>query len=62
MSIQSTTLEQILKDKGLKIHTIRKENTIEEATKEMVSLKIGSLLIYENGKVVCMITERDILT
>jgi CBS domain-containing protein len=55
-------VRDILKDKGKGVITIGVEGTIYDAVRILVEKNIGSLLVLdENGKIVGIITERDIL-
>lgn len=55
-------VRDILKDKGTEVITIGAEETICDAVRTLVEKNIGSLLVLdENGKIVGIITERDIL-
>jgi len=55
-------VKDILKDKGSEVITIKAEATAYEAIRTLVEKNIGSLLVLdENGKIVGIITERDIL-
>jgi CBS-domain-containing membrane protein len=55
-------VRDILKDKGSDVITIGAEVTVYEAIKTLVEKNIGSLLVLdETGKIVGIITEKDIL-
>jgi CBS domain-containing protein len=55
-------VRDILKDKGSEVITIVAEATVFEAIKTLVDKNIGSLLVLdEGGKIVGIITEKDIL-
>jgi len=55
-------VRDILKDKGSEVITIGAEATVYEAIRTLVEKNIGALLVLdENGKIVGIITERDIL-
>ena len=51
----------ILKTKGSSVFTISPEATLADAAKTMVEDKCGSLVVLQDGDVVGIITERDIL-
>ena len=56
------TVRDILGQKGsTRVHTISKTATVLEGTFLMNDHKIGSLVVLEDGEVVGMFTERDIL-
>lgn len=52
---------EILEKKGSQVFTIGKETTVLDAALHMNEHKIGALVVTENGKVIGMFTERDIL-
>jgi CBS domain-containing protein len=52
-------VRQLLKIKGNRVWTIKKEATVLDGIKMMAEKKIGSLLIVEDGKPVGIFTERD---
>jgi CBS domain-containing protein len=57
-----STVREILARKGsARVHTIRKEASVLEGTMLMNELGIGSLVVLEDGRLVGMFTERDIL-
>ncbi len=53
--------EDIIKEKGTDLITISADATIEDALKLMVAKKIGAVLVEENGEIVGIWTERDLL-
>lgn len=55
------TVNDILSKKGSQVHTIAKEATVLQAARMMNEHKIGSLIVVENGRIVGMFTERDVL-
>ena len=56
------TIGEVLKQKGGEVATIPPNHTIRQAITELITRKIGSLLVSEDGTVVSgIITERDIL-
>src|SRR5262249_29447615 len=56
------TVRDILGQKGsTRVHTVSKTATVLEGTYLMNDHKIGSLVVLEDGEVVGMFTERDIL-
>jgi CBS domain-containing protein len=56
-----STVREILARKGAQVFTVGKEATVLEAALLMNEHKIGSLVVLEDGQVVGMFTERDIL-
>lgn len=61
MNIQTITLKNILTSKENKLHSIDLKASVLEASKSMVALKIGSLLVCNRQEICGIITERDIL-
>ena len=55
------TVDKVLKEKGTEVASIGREQSALEAAREMNIKRIGSLVVVEAGKVVGIITERDIL-
>ncbi len=56
------SLMELIEQKGGKVYTIKKEETVEAALKQMVDYNIGSLVVVdEKGKMVGIFTERDLL-
>jgi CBS domain-containing protein len=55
------TVADILMRKGDFVHAIAPETSVLDAIHKMNQLKIGSLVVMENGFVVGMFTERDVL-
>jgi CBS domain-containing protein len=56
------TVDQILKEKGSKVHKATPGDTVVEAVERMCSEKVGALLVCEAGHPVGMFTERDLMT
>ncbi|HLF87813.1 MAG TPA: CBS domain-containing protein [Anaerolineales bacterium] len=55
-------ISDILAQKGGQVFTIRPDQTIHEALQVLVSHNIGGLVVLdENGKIVGVLTERDVL-
>ncbi|MEW6115711.1 MAG: CBS domain-containing protein [Nitrospirota bacterium] len=54
-------VKDVLKDKGLEVIAIDSSATVDSAIRKMVERNIGALLIMEDGKLVGMFTERDVL-
>jgi len=55
------TLQELLRHKGDKVHTISPEHTVLSAVQYMNDEKIGSLLVHNEHGVLGIISERDIL-
>ena len=55
------TIQDMLSEKGSKVHTIAPGTTVLEATEKMNQTRIGCLVVMEAGKVVGIFTERDVL-
>lgn len=54
-------VRDILGDKGRTVHTCSPDDTLADAVDLLVGHNIGSLVVIENGEMVGIITERDIL-
>ena len=55
-------LSTILSHKGKEVYNIARDKTLKDVVAEMLTLKIGSLLILnEDGSIAGIITERDVL-
>ena len=55
------TVQEILARKGFEVHTIPSSNSVLEATQLMNDRRIGGVAVVEQGKLVGMFTERDVL-
>ena len=53
------TVRDILRAKGHKVYSISPEATVYEALKLMAKKNVGSILVFEEKKLVGMISERD---
>lgn len=53
---------ELLAQKGTHIHAISHSATVADAVTEMNTNKIGSILVMQEGGIVGILTERDILT
>src|SRR5574341_1730917 len=53
--------EPVTKFMNPKMTTVASNLTIKDATKAMVDSKIDSILVFEHGKIIGMVTEKDIL-
>lgn len=56
------TVKDILAKKGRDVATVTRDQTVLAAAEEMNRRRIGSLVVVEEGTVVGIFTERDILT
>ena len=56
-----STVAQILKTKGSKIHQVEATSTVFEAIKRMVEANVGALLVTDGGQIIGIMTERDYL-
>ena len=56
------TVRDVLDAKGHMLQTIPGDATVLEATRRMNQLKIGALVVREEGRVAGIFTERDVLT
>ena len=54
-------MQDILNHKGAEVASVQRERSIIEAARDMNRLRIGSLVVVDDNKVVGMFTERDIL-
>lgn len=55
------TVADIISKKGSTVHTISPTATVLEATNKMNQHKLGALIVMNEGQVVGMFTERDVL-
>lgn len=55
------TLGDILKSKTTKIRTVTPADTVASAVNEMAELNIGALPVVDNGRLVGIVSERDVL-
>ena len=55
------TLEGVLARKGATVHYVIPETPVIEAVRKMNQERIGALLVCENGEMVGIFTERDVL-
>jgi CBS domain-containing protein len=56
-----STVQDLLSEKGVKVHSIDPGTTVLDATQRMNQYKIGALVAMHDGQVVGMFTERDVL-
>ncbi len=52
---------EVLRTKGRDVHTVRPSQTVAEAIKQFVMSRIRSVVVTDHGKVVGVLTIRDIL-
>jgi CBS domain-containing protein len=55
------TIKVILKEKGPVVHTTRPEESVLEATHRMNEHGVGALAVVDQGRLIGMFTERDVL-
>ena len=58
----NTPIAVLLSHKGPAVYSVTGRDTIAEAVCEMSQRNVGSVAVIENGKLVGMLTERDVLT
>ncbi len=56
-----TTVETILAGKGSDVFTIKPSDTVVDAARAMNERGIGGLVVVEDGRIVGIFTERDVL-
>ncbi len=54
-------VKDILKDKGLEVIAVDSSSMVDTAVKKMAERNIGALLIFEEGSLAGMFTERDVI-
>lgn len=54
-------ISQILQRKGSHCFTIASDKTLKEAVALMMEHRVGSLLVVDDGRLVSIVTERDVL-
>jgi CBS domain-containing protein len=57
--MSSTTVQQILSEKGNTIYSVRPDVTVRVALEKMAQHEIGGVLVIDEGKLVGIFTERD---
>ena len=55
------TVDDVIRTKGEKVHSVPPTATVKEAIRKMNQHKIGALLVMQDGQVVGIFTERDVL-
>ena len=56
------TVRDVLALKGESLQTIDGQSTVLDATRKMNKFKIGALVVMEQGRVLGILSERDVLT
>jgi len=56
------TVRDVLALKGESLQTIDSQSTVLDATRKMNKYKIGALVVMEQGRVLGILSERDVLT
>jgi CBS domain-containing protein len=62
MPLDTTPLKALLARKPVGVHSVSSDQTVSEAVDEMNRNRIGCVLVQEDGKLVGIFTERDVLT
>ena len=55
------SVSELLRSKGGDVYTIASERSVLEAAREMNVHRVGSLVVLDGGRIVGIITERDIM-
>jgi CBS domain-containing protein len=58
----NTPIAVLLSHKGATVHSVSGRDTVAEAVREMTDRNSGSVVVLENGKLIGLLTERDVLT
>ncbi len=53
-----TTIRELLREKGQKVHAVSPDDTVYDAIRKMADENVGSLVVMEDAKIVGIITER----
>lgn len=53
------TIKQLLDEKGSQIYSIGPRETVLQAIKDMAEKEIGSLVVFDHGEMVGIVSERD---
>ncbi len=56
-----TKLREVLKHKGRVVHSVAPESTVRDAVRLMNRQRIGAVLVIDEGELVGIFTERDVL-
>lgn len=54
-------IASLLADKGRQVFTTRKGVTVQDAVRQMISVRVGALVVVDDRRPVGMFTERDVL-
>ncbi len=57
----NTPISELLESKGYDLYTIAPTATVHDAVQQMIAAMIGSVLVVEEGNLVGIFTERDVL-
>ena len=55
-------VESVLLEKGSDVIGVRSDTTVRQAVEKMIDTNVGCLIVEEEGKVVGVFTERDLLS
>jgi CBS domain-containing protein len=58
----TTPIAVLLSHKGSVVYSVAGHATVAEAVREMSFRNVGSVVVLENGKLIGLLTERDVLT
>ena len=58
----NTSISVLLEHKGPTVFSVPPDVTVAAAAQEMDLHKVGAILVMENGRIVGILTERDVLT
>ena len=58
----NTPIAVLLSHKGADVYSVAGRDTVAEAVCEMSYRNVGSVVVLENGKIIGLLTERDVLT
>jgi len=54
-------VRNLLNQKGRDVHTAAPQESVQAALDRMIENRVGSLLVLEEGRVIGIVTERDVL-
>lgn len=58
----NTPIAVLLSHKGAFVYSVAGRDTVADAVREMSHRNVGSVVVMENGKLIGLLTERDVLT